>query len=195
MCKQTTFFRFSAKPFLTGERLFHAESKDLLGTLRTGLSVRLTSNMPSVRCAFLNGCKRFLHCALLSHPKLVTWEKRSSSNHLFPIPWYTLFFASFSNDLFVDDVLWTSCHGQMQLAQSRGRSLRVVASAALPHSLFSPLSPSPHPSLSWRSAVALLSHFDASFKFARASYLVSEQPWSIVRMEQKAFWEILCLVR
>ena len=36
---------------------------------------------------------------------------------------------------------------------------------------------------------------DASFKFARASYRVSGEPWSTVRKEQKAFGEILCVLR
>ena len=40
-----------------------------------------------------------------------------------------------------------------------------------------------------------LSIFDASFKFALASHLVSGEPWSSVRSEQKAFGEIPCLVR
>ena len=40
-----------------------------------------------------------------------------------------------------------------------------------------------------------LSICDASFKFARASYLVSGEPWSNVRMEQRTFGEILCLLR
>ena len=34
-----------------------------------------------------------------------------------------------------------------------------------------------------------LSILDASFKFARASYLVSGEPWSTVRMEQRGFGE------
>ena len=36
---------------------------------------------------------------------------------------------------------------------------------------------------------------DASFKFALGSYLVSGEPWSTVRMEQRAFGLILCLLR
>ena len=40
-----------------------------------------------------------------------------------------------------------------------------------------------------------LSILDASFKFARASHLVSGQPWLTVRIEQTAFGGILCLLR
>ena len=40
--------------------------------------------------------------------------------------------------------------------------------------------------LSNRGALLIL---DASFKFARASYLVSGEPWSTVRLEQRACWE------
>ena len=46
--------------------------------------------------------------------------------------------------------------------------------------------------LSNRGALSIL---DASFKFARASYLVSGEPWSTVRMEQRAFGGILSLFR
>ena len=46
--------------------------------------------------------------------------------------------------------------------------------------------------LSNRSALSIL---NASSNFAQASYLVSGQPWLIVRMEQKAFGGILCLLR
>ena len=45
--------------------------------------------------------------------------------------------------------------------------------------------------LSNRRALSLL---DASFKFARASCLVSGEPWSTVRMEQRACGGILCLL-
>ena len=49
--------------------------------------------------------------------------------------------------------------------------------------------------LFWRSAIVVnLSILDASFKFARASYLVSGEPWSTVRMEQRASGGILCLL-
>ena len=40
-----------------------------------------------------------------------------------------------------------------------------------------------------------LSIHDARFKFARTSHLVSREPWSTVRMEQRTFGEILCLFR
>ena len=44
-------------------------------------------------------------------------------------------------------------------------------------------------SLSWRSNnLGALSILDASFKFALGSYLVSGEPWSTVRMEQRAIW-------
>ena len=46
--------------------------------------------------------------------------------------------------------------------------------------------------LSNRGALSIL---DASFKFARASYLVSGEPWSTVRMEQSTYGGILCLLR
>ena len=46
--------------------------------------------------------------------------------------------------------------------------------------------------LSDRGALSIL---DASFKFAQASYLVAGEPWSTVRMEQRAFGGILCLFR
>ena len=46
--------------------------------------------------------------------------------------------------------------------------------------------------LSIRGALSIL---DARFKFARASYLVSGEPWSTVRMEQRTFGRILCLLR
>ena len=42
-----------------------------------------------------------------------------------------------------------------------------------------------------RGALSIL----ASFKFARASYLVSGKPWSTVRMEQRSFGVVLCLLR
>ena len=45
--------------------------------------------------------------------------------------------------------------------------------------------------LSNRSALSIL---DASFKFVRASYLVSGEPWSTVRMERRSFGGILCLL-
>ena len=40
-----------------------------------------------------------------------------------------------------------------------------------------------------------LSILDASFKSARSCFLVSKQPWLTVRMEQRAFGGILCLLR
>ena len=40
-----------------------------------------------------------------------------------------------------------------------------------------------------------LSILDASFEFARASFLVSGEPWSTVRKEQRAPGMILCLLR
>ena len=46
--------------------------------------------------------------------------------------------------------------------------------------------------LSDRGALPIL---DASCKFARAPYLVSGEPWSTVRMEQRAFGGIMCLFR
>ena len=42
--------------------------------LRTGLSVRPISRTCFIKCAFLDGYKRSLHCPLFSHPKLITWE-------------------------------------------------------------------------------------------------------------------------
>ena len=45
------------------------------------------------------------------------------------------------------------------------------------------------------SSRGVLSILDDSFKFAQASYLVSVEPWSTVRMEQRAFGGILCLLR
>ena len=47
--------------------------------------------------------------------------------------------------------------------------------------------------LSCRSVIAVL--LDANLKFARASYLVSGEPWSTVRVEQRAFGGILSLLR
>ena len=44
--------------------------------------------------------------------------------------------------------------------------------------------------LSNRGALSIL---DASFKFARASCLVSGEPWSTVRLDQRAFEGLLCL--
>ena len=49
--------------------------------------------------------------------------------------------------------------------------------------------------LDTRQSWCSLSIFDASFKFARASYLVSGEPWSTVRLEQRAVGGILCLLR
>ena len=46
--------------------------------------------------------------------------------------------------------------------------------------------------LSNRGALSIL---DASFKFARASRLISGELWSTVRMKQRAFGGILCLLR
>ena len=46
--------------------------------------------------------------------------------------------------------------------------------------------------LSNRGALSIL---DASFKLARASYLVSREPWPTVRLEQRAFGGIFCLLR
>ena len=40
-----------------------------------------------------------------------------------------------------------------------------------------------------------LSILDASFNFARASYLIAGESWSAVRTEQRAFGGILCLFR
>ena len=37
--------------------------------------------------------------------------------------------------------------------------------------------------------------FDASFEFARASCLISGEPWSTVRVEQRVFGRLLCLLR
>ena len=58
---------------------FFSQVRDFasMKTTRTGLSVRPTSRTFSIRCAFPFGCRRFLHCPLFSHPKLVTQEKRS----------------------------------------------------------------------------------------------------------------------
>ena len=46
--------------------------------------------------------------------------------------------------------------------------------------------------LDGRGALSIL---DVSFKFARASCLVSGEPWSTVRVEQRGFGGILCLLR
>ena len=59
-------------------------------------------------------------------------------------------------------------------AQSRERSLRVVVVDG-------------HESFLALSNCGVLSIFEASFKFARASYLVSGEPWSTVRKESRAF--------
>ena len=48
--------------------------RERLRTLRIGLPVRPTSRKLSIRCASLDGCRRFLHCPLFQHPKLVTRE-------------------------------------------------------------------------------------------------------------------------
>ena len=49
-------------------------------------------------------------------------------------------------------------------------------------------------SLSWQSAIVVFSILDASFKFARATYLVSGEPRSIVLLEQRAFVGIFSTV-
>ena len=46
--------------------------------------------------------------------------------------------------------------------------------------------------LSNRGALSIL---DASYKFARASDVVSGEPWSTVRLEQRTFGQILCPLR
>ena len=51
-----------------------------------------------------------------------------------------------------------------------------------------------HESFSALSDRGALSVLDVSFKFARVSYLVSGEPGSTVRMEQRAFGGILCLL-
>ena len=45
------------------------------------------------------------------------------------------------------------------------------------------------------SSRGALSILDASFKFARASHLVSGEPWSTVHLEQRAIGRILCFLR
>ena len=47
-------------------------------------------------------------------------------------------------------------------------------------------------SLTNRGALSIL---DASFKFERASYVMAGEPWSTVRMGQRAFEGIQCLLR
>ena len=81
-------------------------------------------------------------------------------------------------------------NGYHVFAQSHLRSLRAVAlavgqwSSSMITSLFL--------ALSNRGALSIL---DASFKFARASYLMSGKLWSTVRLEQRAFGGIFCLLR
>ena len=53
---------------------------------KTGLWIRPKSRTRLIRCAFLDGCERFLHCPLFSHPKLVGYTgKQMSNNDLIPI--------------------------------------------------------------------------------------------------------------
>ena len=55
-----------------GRRSAMSNFRERLRTLKTDLWVRPISRTRFIRCAFFDGCKRFLHCWLFSHPKLVT---------------------------------------------------------------------------------------------------------------------------
>ena len=61
-------------PLLTREGLFHVEFHGAL----EGLWVRPMSRTHFIKCAFLDGSRRFLNFPLFSHPKLVTLEKLST---------------------------------------------------------------------------------------------------------------------
>ena len=80
-----------AGPLLTGERLCHVEFQGSLEDAQNWFVVRLISNMRSIRCASLDACRRFLHCPLSSHPKLLTRGKRSMEEDFYPIPGFILF--------------------------------------------------------------------------------------------------------
>ena len=96
-------------PLLTGEGLCHVEFQERLRTLRTGLSVQPISRTRSIRCASLDGCGRFLHCPLFSHPKLATQEKRflqkrvAPDSLIYPCPCNT------SNGFLLGDVPLSRC--------------------------------------------------------------------------------------
>ena len=66
-------------PLPTSKNSTMSNYRERLKTLKIGLRVRPTLRMRFIRCAFLHGCKRFLHCPLFSHLKLATQEKRSTS--------------------------------------------------------------------------------------------------------------------
>ena len=96
----------------------------------------------------------------------------------------------------------TKCHQPSRIAvkrtsvqhvfvQSRGRSLRAVAVAT------GRWSSSTVTSLSFwgRSVFVVLSQSLTPASSSRASYLVSGEPWSTVRKEQRAFVRIQCLFR
>ena len=61
-----------------------SNSRERLRTLKTGLWDRPILRMRSIRCASLDGYKRFLRCLLCSHPMLVASEKRSTEIVLLP---------------------------------------------------------------------------------------------------------------
>ena len=71
-----------------------------------------------IRCACLDGCKRFLHSPLFSHPKLVTLEKTVNQERLAPHSWIFSVPTNTPFGFFVDDVLLSKM--SRTTARSRG---------------------------------------------------------------------------